>query len=150
MATFARAVPKKNQQMMMLPGNFSGNGWSSSDREVRNIVSRLMGSSFVTSLRNEMRVTIQNASSTTGEAYRVAKILQRKGYIVTVQQSRAKIGPFKVTRVIAEKGNPDDAEQVVMDLGGHGDIVNASVGDYQSTVTVMVGDDLASFLSETK
>jgi len=150
MATFARAVPKKNQQMMMLPGNFSGNGWSSSSGEVRNIVSRLMGSSFVTSLRNEMRITIQNASSTPGEAYKVAKILQRKGYTVTVKQSRGKIGPFRMTRVIAQRGNPDDAEQVVMDLGGHGDIVNASVGDIESTVTVLVGDDLAPILSETK
>ena len=150
MATFARAVPKKNQQMMMLPGNFSGNGWSSSSGEVRNIVNRLMGSSFVTSLRNEMHITIQNASSTTGLGYKVAKILQQKGYTVTVKQSRTKIGPFKVTRVIAQKGNPDDAEQVVMDLGGHGDIVNASVGDIESTVTVLVGDDLAPILSESK
>ena len=150
MATFARAVPKKNQQMMLLPGDFAGNGWSSSSSEVRNIVSRLMGSSFVTSLRNEMHITIQNASSTPGEAFKVAKILQRKGYIVTVKQSASKIGPFQRTRVIAQKGNPDDAEQVMMDLGVQGEIVNASVGDIQSAVTVLVGEDLVPILSETK
>jgi polyisoprenyl-teichoic acid--peptidoglycan teichoic acid transferase len=150
MATFARAVPKKNQQMMLLPGDFAGNGWSSSSAEVRNIVNRLMGSSFVTSLRNEMRITIQNASSTPGEAYKVAKILQRKGYTVTVMQSTTKIGPFQKTKVIAQRGNSDDAEQVLMDLGVQGEIVNASVGDIHSTVTVLVGEDLVPILNETK
>ncbi len=151
MATFARAIPKKNQTMAMLPGNFSGSGgWISSKAEIRGIVARLMGSSFVTSLRNEMRITIQNASSTPGLAYKVAKILQRKGYIVTVKQSRLKIGPYKQTRIIAQRGNSDDAEQVRVDLDEHGDIVNASVGDIESTVTVQVGDDLALILSESK
>lgn len=150
MATFARAVPKKNQQMMLLPGDFSGNGWAANSSEVRNIVNRLMGSSFVTSLRNEMRITIQNASSTPGVAFKVSKILQQKGYIVTVQQSKSKIGPFKVTRVIAQRGNADDAEQVRADLGVDGDIVNASVGDIRSTVTVLVGDDLAAIVSAAK
>lgn len=150
MATFARAVPKKNQMMMMLPGNFSGNGWSSSDMEIRNITNRLMGANFVGSLRNEMRITIENASSTPGVGFKVAKILSPKGYNVVVKNLKAKIGPFKRTRVIAQRGNPDDAEQVVTDLGGIGDIVNASVGDIESTVTVQVGDDIDTILKETK
>jgi LCP family protein required for cell wall assembly len=151
MATFVRAIPKKNQTMAMLPGNFSGTGgWNSSKAEIRGIVGRLMGSSFVTSLRNEMRVTIQNASSKPGLAFKVAKILQHKGYIVTVKQSRIKIGPYKQTRIIAQRGNSDDAEQVRVDLNETGDIVNASVGDIESTVTVQVGDDLGLILSESQ
>jgi polyisoprenyl-teichoic acid--peptidoglycan teichoic acid transferase len=150
MATFARAVPKKNQTMVMLPGNFSGNGWISTPTEVRTTVGRLMGSSFVTSLPREIRITIENASATPGVGFKVAKILQRKGYITTVKQSQVKIAQLKRTRVIAQRGNAEEAEQVLADLGGYGDIVNASVGDIESTVTVLIGDDLIPFLNQSK
>lgn len=151
MATFARAVPKKNQAMVMLPGTFSGTGgWTSSPSEVHRIVSRLMGSSFVTSLRNEIHLSVVNASSKPGLGYKLAKLLRAKGYVVTVKNSGEKIGPFKQTRIIAQRANPEDAEQVKADLGGQGDIVNASVGDIETSVTVQGGDDLQSLMSASK
>lgn len=50
---------------------------------------------------------------------------------------------LKRTRIVAQKANPEDASLVKVDLGNIGDMVNASVGNIESAVTIVVGNDLA-------
>lgn len=55
--------------------------------------------------------------------------------------------PVKRTRIIAQKANPEDASLVKSDLGNIGEVVNVSAGDIESSVTIIIGDDLANKLS---
>jgi hypothetical protein len=151
MATFARAVPKSDQVFVMMPGTFAGNGdWLVSATDKRRVVSKMMGYSFVTPDRKDIRITIENASSTPREGYRLQNYLRKKGYQSYVKSVAEKIGPMARTRIVAQRANPDEAELVKSDLSDTGDVVNASVGDIESSVTIMVGDDLKSLLSTTK
>ncbi|HEY9714199.1 MAG TPA: LCP family protein [Chroococcales cyanobacterium] len=151
MANFARGVPKTSQFFAMLPGDFSGNDWVSPPASVRRMVARLMGSSFVTADRNDIPVTVENDSSVVGLGTRVSKLLREQGYTVTLrtaEQKRAE--PLQRTRIIAQKANPEEAELVKRDLHEAGDIVNASIGDIRSSVTVLVGNDLEPLVTNTK
>lgn len=150
MATFVRAVPKQNQFLAMMPGTFSGSGdWLVEKSDVRKMVARLNGSTFVNANRDEVRVAIENASSESGLGYKLSQILRNKGYTsVFVRASAdARPEPLKRSRIIAQRANPEDADLVRMDLGDHGDIVTASVGDIESSVTIVAGDDLVAVVS---
>lgn len=145
MANFVRGVPKSNQLLTMMPGNFSpGGDWAVERSDVRRMVARLMGANFIETTRDSIRVAIGNCSSTEGMGFKLAKILGSKGYKnVTVQKRMLELSDsLKRTRIVAQKANPEDASLVKSDLGNIGDVVNASVGDIESSVTIMIGDDL--------
>jgi LCP family protein required for cell wall assembly len=147
-ASFARAVPKKNQSFVMLPGEFAGNGdWVTTKTDVRRMSARLLGSSFVTSDRPNVRITLENQSSLPLLGPKLARMLRAKGYPVNVKQPDKQDAPTKKTRIIAQRANPEDAELVHGDLGDQGEIINASVGDLQSEITVIAGDDLEGLVS---
>lgn len=150
MATFARAVPKQNQFLAMMPGSFSGTGdWQVEKSDVRKMVARLMGSTFVTTDRSDMKIAIENASSDKRLGQKLSKILRAKGYrSVFMRSADERSESLKRSRFIAQRGNPEDAEVVRLDLGDRGDIVTASVGDIESSVTVVAGDDLAGLVGE--
>ena len=143
-ANYVRAVPKTNQIMTMMPGRFSGGDWQVDRSDVSNMVARLNGVSFVESDRSRLRLVIQNSSSVKGVGYKLAASLAKLGYKnIQVQKSSLDIEDgVKQTRIIAQKANPEDAQLVRRDLGYIGSVVNASVGDIESSVTVVVGDDL--------
>jgi LCP family protein required for cell wall assembly len=145
MANFVRGVPKSNQLLTMMPGNFSpGGDWAVERSDVRRMVARLMGANFIETTRDSIRVAIGNCSSTEGMGFKLAKILGSKGYKnVIVQKRMLELSDsLKRTRIVAQKANPEDASLVKSDLGNIGDVVNASVGDIESSVTIMIGDDL--------
>ena len=146
LAAFVRAVPKSNQLLVMLPGEFSGTGdWQTNQKEVRRMVAKISGATFVETDRRTMRVIVCNASSDKGLSKQLVKILREKGY----RLARAKFDrdrsqeALATSKIIAQRGNPEDAALVRDDLGGVGEIVNASVGDIESSVTVIAGDDLS-------
>jgi len=152
-AAFVRAVPKENQTLVMLPGGFSGTGnWDVDRSDIRRMVSKLSGSTFVESSRDELRLTIQNASSDKTLARKLVAMLKKKGYrrmtIKPLEGKRKKA--LETTRIIAQRGNPEDAELVRDDLDDIGDLVTASVGDIESAVTVVIGDDLSELVSSGK
>lgn len=145
MANFVRGVPKSNQLLTMMPGNFSpGGDWAVERSDVRRMVARLMGANFIETTRDSIRVAIGNCSSIEGMGFKLAKILGSKGYKnVIVQKRMLELSDsLKRTRIVAQKANPEDASLVKSDLGNIGDVVNASVGDIESSVTIMIGDDL--------
>jgi len=151
MANFVRGVPKSNQVLTMMPGTFSPNGdWVVAASDTRRMVARLMGANFVESSKDDIRVSVENSSSTEGMGFKVAKILGLRGYRnVSVQKANLEFEDgVKRTRIIAQKANPEDASLIRTDLGSIGDIVNASVGNIESSVTVIVGNDLAQKITE--
>jgi LCP family protein required for cell wall assembly len=143
-ASFVRAVPKKNQYLAMMPGTFSGTGdWLVDRSDARRMVARLTGASFINASRDNMHVAIVNASSTGDLGMKLYRWLRAKGYTSITVKGLAENRPLKTSRIIAQRGNPEDAGLVLADLEDCGEIVNASVGDIQSAVTIEAGDDLA-------
>lgn len=151
MANFVRGVPKSNQVLTMMPGSFAASGdWVVEPSDVRKMVSRLNGANFVESSKDDIRIAVENSSSTEGMGFKVAKMLNTCGYRnVSVQKANLDFeNGVKRTRIIAQKANPEDASLVRTDLGSIGDIVNASVGNIESSVTIIIGNDLAEKIIE--
>lgn len=150
-ASFARSVPKANQTMIMMPGNFSGSGdWAVSDEDVQTVVSRLLGKPIAASTRDNIRITVENATSNPDGGRRLYKYLLARGYNVVSYKQKSDVygAPLTKTRIIAQRGNTEDAVLIRGDLRNQGDIVNASVGDIQSAVTIIAGDDVSPCLTE--
>jgi len=151
MAQFVRAVPKGNQQMIMLPGNFSGTGdWATNEQEVRLVVARWNGQALPSSTREAIKITVENATADPENGRKLSRYLTARGYNVVAYRSKSDVynGPQPTTRIIAQRGNTEEAMLVKQDLFNCGDIVNASVGDIQSAITVVAGDDLSSVVTQ--
>jgi LCP family protein required for cell wall assembly len=149
--SFARAVPKENQTMIMLPGHFTGTGdWGVDEDDLHSVVARLMGQPVNVGTRDEIKVFVENATSDPDAGRRLYNWLSTKGYKVVSYKSKSDVfgAPLKSTRIIAQKGNVDEAKLVRFDLG-HGDIVNASLGEITTSITVIAGDDIDDVIKET-
>jgi len=154
LANFVRVVPKKNQQLVMLPGNFSGTGdWVCDESDIRQVVARLLGQDWQKPISADVRLAIENNSHYQGLGRRVARMMQAKGYnVVVVKDSPSRemllrgqgtgAGLADRTRIIAQRANPQEAELVKADLQVNGEVVTASIGDILSSVTIVAGDDL--------
>ncbi len=142
--SFVRAVPKNNQHMAMLPGQFSGTGdWAVSHSDTQKMVAKMLGSSFIGAERHTIKLVVINTSCDPGLAYRLAHYLRERGYNWVLVKTAGREQPQrKDTRVIAEKANPEDADQVREDLNNTGEVIYASVGDIESGVTILAGNDL--------
>jgi LCP family protein required for cell wall assembly len=149
LAAFVRAVPKQNQQMIMLPGHFTGSGdWGTDDQDVQMVVARLLGQPVQSSTKEAIRVTVENATSDPDNGRKLYKYLTARGYNVVTYHSKSDVfgSPLQTTRIIAQRGNTEEALLIKQDLLNCGDIVNASVGDIQSAVTVVAGDDVSALM----
>jgi LCP family protein required for cell wall assembly len=146
MVAFAKYVPKQNLFLAMLPGEFAGNGnWGVSDTEVRKMVARLMGTQFINSDRRDLKVAVTNASSNGRLGLAICRLLRGMGYnnVSLSRHAHDDKLPLRTrTLIIAQRGNPEDAEQVKLALGSKGDVVTASTGEIESGVTIVAGDDL--------
>lgn len=159
-ANFARCVPKKNQKLIMLPGSFAGTGdWAVDRLELRKITARLMGSQFLSGDKRSMKVTVSNVSGDKELGRKLFKYLKKKGYgYVKVLNkkslsARAAAGSDGIvsdaepdSSIISQRGNPEEAEVVREDLGDTGEIINASIGDIDSDVTVVAGNDIGEYI----
>jgi hypothetical protein len=95
-----------------------------------------------------IQVSIENDSNVPGLGRKLAEYLQLLGYtIIHVLPAQDKDINHAVTRIVAQRANPEDAQKIKDDLKGVGQIVNQSIGNIDSAVTIMVGDDLIPMLS---
>src|SRR5579885_344646 len=138
---FAHDVPKDQIKFVMLPGSFADNGdW------IANTESLTLAQNFanpdlesVRSRRN-ISVCIINASEDKTKASELAKELRKIGYRAFSTRADGELAG-KSTRIIAQYGNVAEARMLRQDLGNIGEIVNASVGNLQTSLTVEVHDD---------
>ncbi len=149
-ANFARAVPKGNQHMVMMPGRFSGTGdWFVAHSDVQKMVAKMLGTSFVTTERRSIKLVVINASSSPNLASRLYRYLRTRGYNwILIKNAPHEQVEHRFTRIIAQKANPEDADQVRQDLNGTGEVINASVGDIESGVTILAGDDIVGLVAD--
>lgn len=143
--TFVRGVPKPNQHMVMLPGNFSGTGdWAVDTDGLNGVISSMLGRQLAAGQRSDMRITIENVSTNQALGRKLSRYLNTLGYSVVAINGKSEIfaSPQSVSKIIAEKHNPQEAAILKADLQNHGEIINASIGDIQSSITLVAGDDL--------
>ncbi len=149
LANFARGVPKKNFMLSMLPGNFSGDGnWLADRQKLYDINAWFLGSYQTNIVNRNFKVAIENASSTPHLASKVSSYLRNKGYNTYIinNDNFDKTKPLVKSKIIAQKGNPQEALLVLSDLNNQGSIVNASIGDLDASVTIEAGEDLAKIV----
>jgi polyisoprenyl-teichoic acid--peptidoglycan teichoic acid transferase len=142
---FVRSVPKEKQHMVMLPGDFSGTGdWLADEAGLRKVVSSMLGQTQIPGQRSDLTLTIENASASPGLARRLARYLSGLGYQIKATSPRSEIytTPQPLSRIIAGRRNPQEASLLQADLRNHAEIVNASIGDIRTSLTLVAGDDL--------
>lgn len=144
MFNYVRTVPRDRLQFAMLPGRFGSNGsWIADPAENQKVLARLFGNDNTASERRTLTVSLMNVSSYPGLEDNISVALRKSGYSVVILKKRDHGASLKhVTRIIAERANASDAAMVRTDLGNRGEIVNSSIGDIYSHITVMVDDDL--------
>lgn len=143
--TFVRSVPKANQHMVMLPGNFSGSGdWAVDQDGLKKILGMMLGETLPAGLRSDIKLTIENASSSPSLGKKLRRFLSNLGYPIVCTSPKSEIfsTPQAQTKIVAERGNPQEAALLKQDLSKHAEIINASIGDIQSSLTLVAGDDL--------
>lgn len=143
--SFVRSVPKSNQHMIMLPGNFSGTGdWAVDEDGLKVVVAQMMGHPLPAAVREQIKVTIENASSQAGLQRKLSRYLGSLGYMIMTVSGKSELfaGPLSESKIIAERGNSQEAALLKRDLRNRGEVVNASIGDIQSSLTLVVGDDM--------
>ncbi|MBS1991351.1 MAG: LCP family protein [Cyanobacteria bacterium SZAS LIN-2] len=139
---FVRTVPKSSFKFVMLPGQFAGNGDWVATTDARTLALHMASpdQDLVSSRRN-LSVCVINTTSDPNMGGKVARALGKLGYIASVGKDQPDV-PFNHTRIIAQYGNTADAEMLKADLGGTGEVVNASVGNLNTALTVFVRSDV--------
>lgn len=148
MAGFAGQTPRQNVQMLMLPGNFSGNGkkevsyWLPSPEKIHAMVVQhfdqgtLDGESFE---NTDIRIAIQNSTNDGEATQRMVTYLREKGYTnISVDEDQSE--PLKVTRIVAQNGDDLGAYQLKT-LLGLGEVLVESTGKIGSDITLQLGED---------
>jgi len=139
---FVHNVPKASFKFVMLPGQFAGNGDWVATTDARTLALRLANpdQEMVASRRN-LSVCVINTTSDPAMGSKVARALSKLGYITSVGKDQPEV-PFVKTRIIAQNGNTADAEMLKNDLGGGGEVVSASVGNLNTSLTVFARSDI--------
>lgn|GEM_PF-356317 len=139
---FVRGVPKSAFKFVMLPGQFAGNGDWVATTDARTLALRMANpdQDLVASRRN-LSVCVINTTTDPTMGSKVARALGKLGYVASVGKDQPDV-PFVHSRVIAQYGNTADAEMLKADLGGSSEVVAASVGNLNTSLTVFVRSDI--------
>jgi len=139
---FMHSVPRENTRSVMLPGDFGGNGDWIANTDGKSLAQRLANpdQEIITSRRN-ITVCIVDASPDHKLGSQLSRVLHKLGYITCLGKEENEPASDK-TKIIAQNGNIANAKMIQDDLGGRGEVVNASVGDLKSSITIVAHDDI--------
>ena len=166
LSNFASKTDRSNVKMMMLPGDFNNGNekvsyWVPSDRGIR----RVMKSHFnVTSaedldisdnsyaalegtpdlLNPRIKIAVQDSTKDQEVLQSALDTLREAGYN-RVFASKNWQQPLKKTRIIAQSGDDEAAEEVRSALGV-GEVVVESTGVLKSDVTIQIGKDWEKYV----
>jgi LCP family protein required for cell wall assembly len=139
---FIHSVPKENFNFVMLPGQFAGNGDWIATSDGKDLAHQLQyGSPSLPKSRRNITVCVVNASSNPKLGGLLSLALRKLGYVTCVGKDESEPASNK-TRVIAQAGNVAEARMLQQDLGNTGEVVNASVGNLLTQITLVAHDDI--------
>jgi LCP family protein required for cell wall assembly len=159
---FATKIQKSNIQMLMLPGEFSGDGrtlqtsyWLPNEKRIKEITVQNFGVQVDPSEDLEytpavfadpakLRIAIQDSTENPEAVRGMRKYLQKAGYTrISVVSTYPQ--PLSETKIIAQKGDGGGAAALRATLG-IGDVFVESTGDINSDITIQLGKDWAKYL----
>lgn len=152
LAGFTSQVNRSNMQMMMLPGEFSGDGKTSNTSywlPHRNQIQALMAQHFDLAMGSfetvnvadpsQLRIAIQDSTNNPQAVRSLLTRLNEAGYSrVTIADDWSE--PLQSTRIVAQGGDDLAAAEVRSNLG-FGEVRVESTGVLTSDITIQVGQD---------
>jgi LCP family protein required for cell wall assembly len=152
LANFGLELDSADLQMVMLPGRFSGAteynasywlpDWDASAPIIQDFFqtdSVAMYADNNATYVSDLRIAVQNATGEDDVAVKVAQQLRDSGF-TNVYVIADWPGQSRVTEVVAQRGNLDNAALVESVLGT-GRAIAESTGDLNSDITIRVGQD---------
>ncbi|KKI98447.1 LytR family transcriptional regulator [Prochlorothrix hollandica PCC 9006 = CALU 1027] len=146
---FARKTDRANVQMLMLPGDFSdpdsyeASYWLPNYNEIDTLAYQYFdtgsGTGLETVTPSGINIAVQNSNGEEGAGETLANALYDRGYTnVYVDGDWPEV--LATTRIIAQRGNRQEAEAIQQSLG-FGEVWVESTGTLMSDVTIRLGTD---------
>jgi LCP family protein required for cell wall assembly len=147
---FSLHTGKSKMQMLMLPGDYNGDGkhsisyWLPDEKGIRNMMARYFDQGTV-ELEEvnaaRLRINIQDTTHFPDATERLIKKLRKAGYENVNLDTNLKLKDnLDRTQVIAQKGDPNVAQGVAQVLG-FGDVKVETSGNLYTDVTIKLGRD---------
>jgi LCP family protein required for cell wall assembly len=148
LVSFGVQTNRSNMQMLMVPGQFNGDGrhdvsyWIPHKRGIQRMVARYFDQGFSETREVDpayLRIAIQNSTGQPDAASSLIKNLQEAGYRnISIDNNWHE--PLRVTRIVAQQGDPHSATSIRRHLG-LGEVRVESTGNLGSDVTIQLGQD---------
>jgi polyisoprenyl-teichoic acid--peptidoglycan teichoic acid transferase len=148
---FTSNISRENTQMLMLPGEFNSPAtpndpsyWLPSYEQIDTMMADhfdrgYRGRSAWKTDSTNLRIAIQDSTDQPNAIYSLVLQLEKEGYRnVAVDQPWGE--PLAITRIVAQQGDAESAEQLQQELG-FGEIRIESTGSLESDITIQVGRD---------
>ncbi|WP_422661968.1 LCP family protein [Pannus brasiliensis] len=148
LAGFATEVDRSNLQMVLLPGDFSGDGhksvsyWLPNEEKIQDIAARYFDHGQVNISDNateNLRITVQDSLDDPDAVRSMVRSLETAGYH-NIIVARSKVDPPETTKIIAQNGD-DRAAATLRGSIGIGEVLVESTGNLASDVTIQLGRD---------
>jgi LCP family protein required for cell wall assembly len=146
---FGAKTERSDVQMLMVPGDFSGNGhttatsyWLPSHRRIQQMMAEYFDQGYVDYSERDssyLRVAVQDSTDDPEALQGLIEQLQEEGYRnIYVDSNWSE--PLEVTRIIAQQGDAESANLIRRDLG-FGEVRVESTGNLNSDITIQLGED---------
>lgn len=159
---FASQIERSDVQMLMLPGEFSGNGQYSASYWLPNLsaIDDMVAQYFHDTSADQavladasqvdvaigdyvdpsyVRIAVQDSTGDAGAIATLLNQLDLQGFHQSYSDDSI-AEPLRTTRIIAQRGNRDEAEAIQQALG-IGEVLVESTGNLDSDITIQIGRD---------
>ena len=148
LAGFGVQTNRSNVQMLMVPGDFNGDGrhdisyWVPNERRIQQMMARYFDQGYGDSNQIDpayVRIAIQDSTGNSEAVQSLIRTLREAGYRnAAVDNSWTQ--PLRVTRIVAQQGDRDSASAIHRYLG-LGEVRVESTGNLASDITIQLGQD---------
>ncbi|GFE71003.1 LCP family protein [Chroococcus sp. FPU101] len=148
LAGFAAQTKRSDVQMLMLPGEFNGDGrqgvsyWLPNLEKIQNLAAQYFNQGYRTENLKEpaqLNIAVQDSIDNPEAAQVMVNYLKKAGY-PNVYLSRNTLEPLKETRIIIQKGDDTGAAELRAAVG-IGEVLVESTGNISSDFTIQLGQD---------
>lgn len=148
LAGFAAQTKRSDVQMLMLPGEFNGDGrqgvsyWLPNLEKIQNLAAQYFDQGYRQGSLKEpaqLNIAVQDTIDNPEAAQAMVNYLKKAGY-PNVYLSRHTLEPLKETRIIIQKGDDTGAAELRAAVG-IGEVLVESTGNLSSDFTIQLGQD---------
>jgi polyisoprenyl-teichoic acid--peptidoglycan teichoic acid transferase len=148
LAGFAVQTNRSNMQMLMVPGDFNGDGrkdisyWLPDQRRIQQIMAKHFDQAAgdISDVDpSYLRVAIQDSTGKPEAVQDLVETLKEAGY-QNISLDETWTEPLRVTRIVAQQGDSSSAAAIRKQLG-FGEVRVESTGSLTSDITIQVGQD---------